>query len=141
MRGDIDVTIEVDGGARVLLPGRMTSETGADRGDANRIQPGIQYVVKDGRLQFKLIAPYKPETVNLRVSVKSVAEKVQVRYVPDLREMIAVGLLESHLEATSSTPTRSCRCARTTASTTSCATSTRNSTAARPALARARPCT
>ncbi|MBI2770285.1 MAG: hypothetical protein HYX47_11730 [Burkholderiales bacterium] len=99
MRGDIDVTIEVDAGARVLLPGRMTSESGADRGDVDRIQPGIQYIVKDGVLQFKLIAPYKPDSVNLRVSVKSLTEKVVIRYVPELRELIAVGLLESHLRS------------------------------------------
>ncbi len=32
VRGDIDVTIEVDAGARVQMPGRATAETGADRG-------------------------------------------------------------------------------------------------------------
>lgn len=99
VRGDIDVTIEVDAGARILLPGRMTSESGADRGDIDRIQPGIQYSAKDGAFQFKLIAPFKPEAVNLRVSVKGVVEKTVVRYVPDLREMIVVGLLESHLRS------------------------------------------
>lgn len=99
VRADVDVTIEVDAGARVQLPGRLASESGADRGDVNRIQPGIQYLVKDGTLRFKLIAPYKPDAVTLRVSVKSVAEKVIVRYVPDLREMIAVGLLEGHLRS------------------------------------------
>jgi hypothetical protein len=99
VRGDIDVTIEVDAGARVQMPGRATAETGADRGDIDRIQPGVQYTVKDGVLQFKLIAPYKPESVNLKVSVKSVTEKVVVRYVPDLREMIVVGLIEGHLRS------------------------------------------
>ncbi len=99
VRGEVDATIEVDSGARILLPGRQTSESGADRGDVNRIQPGVQYVVKDGALQFKLIAPYKPETVTLRVSVKGVAEKVVVRYVPDLRELIAVGLIEGQFRS------------------------------------------
>lgn len=99
VRADVDVTIEVDGGARILLPGRATSETGANRGDIDRIQPGIQYTVKDGVLQFQLIAPYKPDTVNLRISVKGVVEKVVVRYVPELREMIVVGLLEAHLRS------------------------------------------
>lgn len=94
---DVDVSVEVDGGARVLLPGRLTSESGADRGDIDRIQPGVQATAKGGLLQFKLIAPYKPEAVTVRVSVKGVAEKLVVRYVPDLREMIAVGLLEGRL--------------------------------------------
>ncbi|MBX3654807.1 MAG: hypothetical protein KF686_11545 [Ramlibacter sp.] len=99
VREDVDVTIEVDAGARIQLPGRSTSETGADKGDIDRIQPGVQYTVKDGALQFKLIAPYKPDSVNLKVSVKGIAEKVVVRYVPDLREMIVVGLVESHLRS------------------------------------------
>ncbi len=99
VRGDVDVTIEVDGGARVLLPGRVTGEDGTSRGDIDRIQPGVQYTVKDGVLQFQLIAPYKPDAINLRVSVKGVVEKVVVRYVPDLREMIVVGLIEGHLRS------------------------------------------
>lgn len=96
---DIEVTIEVDGGARILLPGRLTSESGADRGDINRITPGIQQTVKNGLLSFKLIAPFKPDPVTLRVSVKGVVEKVVVRYVPDLREFIAVGLIEGRLRS------------------------------------------
>ena len=96
---DIDVTIEVDGGARILLPARLTSESGADRGDIDRITPGIQQTVKNGALQFKLIAPYKPDPVTLKVSVRGVAEKIVVRYVPDLREFIAVGLIEGRLRS------------------------------------------
>lgn len=97
--GDIEVTIEVDGGARILLPGRLTSESGADRGDVDRIAPGIQHLVKNGALSFKLIAPFKPDPVTLRVSVKGVVEKIVVRYVPDLREFIAVGLIEGRLRS------------------------------------------
>ena len=96
---EVDVSIEVDGGARVLLPGRATSESGADRGDIDRIQPGVQTSARAGVLQFKLIAPLKPEAVNLRISVKGTTEKVVVRFVPDLREMIAVGLLEARLRS------------------------------------------
>lgn len=99
IQGDVDVTIEVDGGARVLMPGRLTSESGADRGDIDRITPGVQQTVKNGILQFKLIAPFKPDPVTLRVSVKGVVEKVVVRYVPDLRDFIAVGLVEGRLRS------------------------------------------
>jgi hypothetical protein len=99
IKADVDVTIEVDGGARVLMPGRLTSESGVDRGDIDRITPGIQQTVKNGALQFKLIAPFKPDPVTLRVSVRGVAEKVVVRYVPDLRDFIAVGLLEGRLRS------------------------------------------
>jgi hypothetical protein len=97
LREEIEVTIEVSGGARILMPGRLTSESGADRGDVDRITPGVQAKVTGGVLQFKLIAPYKPEAVNLRVSVRGVSEKVTVRYVPELREMIAVGVIEGRI--------------------------------------------
>ena len=96
---DVDVTIEVDGGGRVLMPGRLTSESGADRADIDRITPGVQQTVKNGALQFKLIAPFKPDPVTLKVSVRGVAEKVVIRYVPDLREFVAVGLLEGRLRS------------------------------------------
>src|SRR6218665_67281 len=91
---DVEVTVGVDGGARLLLPGRKTTEDGISRGDIDRIEPGTQAMVKGGELRFKLIAPYKPESVHLKVSVKGVYDKVTVRYVPELRDMIAVGLLE-----------------------------------------------
>ncbi|MBC7437786.1 MAG: hypothetical protein H7332_17155 [Bdellovibrionales bacterium] len=94
---EVEVTIEVNGGARLLLPGRKTTEDGTGKGDIDRIQPGVQALVKNGELSFKLIAPYKPDAVTLRVSVKGVAEKVVVRYVPELRDIIAVGLVEGRL--------------------------------------------
>lgn len=103
---DVEVTIEVDNGARILLPGRKTSESAADRGDIDRIEPGIQATVKGGVLEFKLIAPYKPDAVNLRVSVKGVVQKAVVRYVPDLRDMIAVGLVEGRLRSDKFDPTQ-----------------------------------
>jgi len=96
---DVDVTIEVDGGARVLMPGRLTSESGADRGDIDRITPGVQQTVKNGALQFKLIAPFSPDPVTVKVSVRGVSEKVVVRYLPDLRDFIAVGLVEGRLRS------------------------------------------
>jgi hypothetical protein len=99
LRGEQEVTIEVNGGARILLPGRLTSESGADRGDVDRITPGVQTKTADGNVSFKLIAPYQPDEVVLRVSVRGVAERAIVRYVPDLREMIAVGLIEGRLRS------------------------------------------
>ena len=99
IKGEVEVTIEVNGGARILLPGRLTSETGADRGDVDRITPGVQAKSKDGALSFKLIAPFQPDAVLVRVSVRGVTQSATVRYVPDLREMIAVGLIEGRLRS------------------------------------------
>lgn len=99
VQGEQFVTIEVNGGARILLPGRLTSESGADRGDIDRITPGVQAKVIDGKLSFKLIAPYQPEVVTVRVSVRGVSERIVVRYVPDLRELVAVGVIEGRLRS------------------------------------------
>ena len=106
IRDEVEVTIEVNGGARVLLSGRMTSESGADRGDINKIEPGVQAKVTGGLLKFKLVAPYKPDTVDLKVSIKGVVAKAVVRYVPDLREMVAVGLLEGRLRSDKFNPSQ-----------------------------------
>ena len=103
---DSEVTIEVDGGARILLPGRLTSESGADKGDIDRIAPGIQQTVKGGTFQFQLVAPFKADPVTLKVSVRGVTEKVVVRYVPDLRDFIAVGLLEGRVRSDKFDPTQ-----------------------------------
>ena len=99
IKDDVEVTIEVNADARILLPGRTTSEWGVDRGDIDRIQPGVQAKAQGGLLQFKLIAPYKPNAVTLRISVKGLVEKVVVRYVPDLRKMMMVGLIEGRLRS------------------------------------------
>ncbi len=99
IKGEQLVTIEVNGGARILLPGRLTSESGADRGDIDRITPGVQAKVVDGVLSFKLLAPYQPDAVTIRVSVSGVSERIVVRYVPDLRDMVAVGLVEGRLRS------------------------------------------
>ena len=103
---DVEITVEVDGGARVLMPGRLTSESGADRGDIDRITPGTQQTVKNGVFQFKLIAPFKSDPVTLKVSVRGASEKVVVRYVPDLRDFIAVGLIEGRLRSDKFDPTQ-----------------------------------
>ena len=99
IKGEQLVTIEVNGGARILLPGRLTSESGADRGDIDRVTPGVQAKVVDGLLTFKLLAPYQPDAVTVRVSVQGVSERIIVRYVPDLRDLVAVGLIEGRLRS------------------------------------------
>ncbi len=99
LASDVELTIEVNNGARILLPGRLTPEAGADRGDVDRVTPGVQAVAKNGVLNFKLIAPFKPEDVSIRVSVRGTVEKTTVRYVPDLREMLVVGLIEGQLRS------------------------------------------
>ncbi|KDB51734.1 hypothetical protein X805_26640 [Sphaerotilus natans subsp. natans DSM 6575] len=95
------LTIEVRGGARVRLPGARTDEGGADRRDADRAVPGTQLRVTGGQARFSLIAPSQPEDVALRLSAGEVEVAGTIGFEPDVREMVAAGLIEGVIGRTS----------------------------------------
>lgn len=90
------VTLEVSGG-RVLLPGARTDEAGPRALDADRSRPGTQWMVDGGSGEFTLLAPMEPQDVRLRVSAAGVSAAGSIRFVPDQRPMLAVGLVEGVL--------------------------------------------
>jgi hypothetical protein len=87
------VTVEASGG-RVQIPGRATSEEGADRADIDRLEPGTQMVVDKGVAEFYLLAPASPGDVTVRVSSGPTEVVGKVTFLPDLRPMIAAGIIE-----------------------------------------------
>ncbi len=89
-----DVTLEVSGGARILVPGRMTSEAGADKADVDRIVPATQLKSVNGEIQVKILAPAQPGDVIIRASVKGRQVDLKLLALPEEREMFAVGLVE-----------------------------------------------
>jgi hypothetical protein len=90
------ITIEHSGG-RVLLDGARTDEAGSRPRDASRELPGVQVQVRGGELRFTLLAPHEPQDVRLRITAgREVAEGV-VSFLPELRPMIASGLVEGVL--------------------------------------------
>lgn len=93
VKAPVFVTIEHSGG-RILLPGARTDELGPRRLDADRTVPGVQWKVENGSGTFTLLAPFEPQDVRLRVSVDGVDASGVVSYVPELRPMVAAGLLE-----------------------------------------------
>ena len=93
--GEVEVTVEVDNGARVLLDTDVPGRPSVDARGVTNTQPGTHTLVSGGKLGFQVLAPYQPADVTVRVTVKSVAQKTVIRYVPELREMIAVGLIEA----------------------------------------------
>ncbi len=93
--GEVDVTIEVDNGARVALDSVKPGSPPVDARGVNNVQPGTHTVVTGGQFSFQLLAPYQPGAVTVRVTVKGAVEKAVIRYVPELREMLAVGLIEA----------------------------------------------
>jgi hypothetical protein len=90
----VDVTVEVNGGARILVPARVTSEAGADKADVDRIVPATQIKSSNGALNFKVLAPAQPGDVTLRVSYKGRQVDLKLIALPEEREMFAVGLIE-----------------------------------------------
>jgi hypothetical protein len=92
LQGPALVTIESD--ARVLLPGAPTDETGPGALDRDRSVPGVQLQVDDGKARFWLLAPATPREVRLRVTAGAASAAGTVSFLPELREMIAVGLVE-----------------------------------------------
>ena len=87
------VTVEHSGG-RVLLPGARTDEFGPRRQDADRVIPGVQLKVEGGVAEFQLLAPFEAQDVRLRLTAGSEEASGTISYVPELRPMIAAGLIE-----------------------------------------------
>ncbi|MED5613521.1 hypothetical protein [Janthinobacterium sp. P210005] len=93
LAGKALLTIEASGG-RILLPGARTDELGPERRDADKVTPGTQLAVENGVATFSLLAPATPQDVLLRVSAGAVAAQGTISFLPELRDMLAVGLID-----------------------------------------------
>jgi hypothetical protein len=91
-------TLEHSGG-RILLPGASTDELGPGRLDADRNTPGVQIKVEAGRAEFHLLAPAEPQDVRLRITAGNEEVSGSVAFVPDLRQLVAAGLIEGVISA------------------------------------------
>lgn len=87
------ITVETSGG-RIQLPEARTDELGPRGLDADRVVPGVQLKVEQGVARFSLLAPMTPQDVRLRVTAGDDSAEGVVSFVPELREMLATGLLE-----------------------------------------------
>jgi len=94
LRGERFATIEHSAG-RVLLAGASTDEGGPGRRDADRATPGVQLKVVDGVAEFQLLAPHAPQDLLLRVTAGKATAQGIVRYVPEMREMLATGFVDA----------------------------------------------
>lgn len=87
------ITIEASDG-RIHLPGAGTDETGPGALDADRVTPGVQMTVEGGKATFWLIAPFRPHDVQLRISAGQHAAEGTISFAPEVRDMVAAGLVE-----------------------------------------------
>jgi hypothetical protein len=103
VQGDALITVEASGG-RVLLPGADTPQFGPASRDIDRNVPGMQFKISGGAGSFSLIAPDVPGDVKLRLTAGAASAEGLVAFDPDVREMLAVGLIEGAIRLSKKDP-------------------------------------
>jgi hypothetical protein len=93
LAGPAFVTVEHSGG-RLRLAGARTDEFGPRALDADRSVPGVQVPVSNGVVQMTLVAPAEAQDVRVRVTAGRQQASGSIAFVPELRPMIAAGLVE-----------------------------------------------
>jgi hypothetical protein len=87
----------------VKLPTLVTMETSLGRFkkldrteglDNDKVEPGNQIMVQNGVGQVTLVAPHEPGDANIRATSGATFVEGRLSFLPDLRPMIAVGLIE-----------------------------------------------
>lgn len=96
VKGETLVTIEHSAG-RVLIAGAKTDELGPGRLDVDKVTPGVQLKVVDGVGNFVLLAPMEPTDVKVRITAGSAVANGTISYLPELRDMVAAGLIDGIL--------------------------------------------
>src|SRR5258708_4151979 len=62
--------------------------------DLDPKEPGTQVFIEGARAEYTLMPPIEPGTSVLRVSSGGVSSEVRIEFVPELRPMLAAGLVE-----------------------------------------------
>lgn len=114
----VEVALSDQNGTRINARTQVTLEV--DRGrwltdDVNPDEPGWQVFVEGGLTRFELASPSSPMEINIRATTGQLAEEAEINFLPDLRPMLAVGLIEGSISFSdndSDTPTGSDRFAR-----------------------------
>ncbi|WP_293777369.1 hypothetical protein [uncultured Oxalicibacterium sp.] len=101
--GDAVVTVEASAG-RIQIPGAPTDEFGPGAKDADRLSRGVQIKVVNGQAEVLLLAPFQPQDVTVRITAGRAQAQGVISFVPELREMLAVGLVEGIIKFDSKSP-------------------------------------
>ncbi len=62
--------------------------------DLDKNEPGIQLFVENGELELPIMSPIEPTEAEVLVSAGDIKGKALLKFVPELRPMIAVGVIE-----------------------------------------------
>ena len=90
--GEVPVLLETTRG-RIVAPG--AAETALESAiDRDRTAVGTQVTVRNGELEFDVVAPGEAGDAVIKLTVGQRQYAVTVAFVPDLRDMIAAGIVE-----------------------------------------------
>ncbi len=86
----------------VLIGSRMPVTLDVSRGvwkvaDLDAQEPGTQVFIEGGEATYELQSTIEPQTANIRASVGVVQGEAKVEFLPDLRPIIAAGIIEGTL--------------------------------------------
>ncbi|MEP1150603.1 MAG: OmpA family protein [Balneola sp.] len=65
--------------------------------DNNSSEPGTQTFIENGVAEFELLSSAQPTTSKVRVNLGVISDEVKIEFLPDLRPLIAAGILEGTL--------------------------------------------
>ena len=92
LTGEVPVLIETTKG-RLVDPGKKNTalEAAIDR---DKTTQGTQAIAQDGKLVVTLVAPAEAGDAVVKVTAGAIAQTIKLSFVPDLRPMIAAGIVE-----------------------------------------------
>jgi large repetitive protein len=67
--------------------------------DSDRNEPGIQTFITDGKAEFFIIPPLEPVQARIKISSGFITAEHNIYFLPDLRPLVANGILEGVLSA------------------------------------------
>ncbi|MES3020815.1 MAG: OmpA family protein [Pseudomonadota bacterium] len=102
-RTPVPVTVRLTDAAGVPVSARtqVTLETEAGRwveADLNPAEAGLQAFIEKGKAVFHLVPPAQAGDVRLRLSASGFQKEAVVTLLPDLRPMLAVGIIEGAID-------------------------------------------
>ncbi|MCC7006725.1 MAG: hypothetical protein IT497_08780 [Ottowia sp.] len=87
------VSVSVDGG-RLLFEGDLSQTIGPEPRNVDRAVRSTQLKVEEGEAYFRLLAPTNPQAVKLRITSGTAIADTTIDFLPELRSMMAIGLIE-----------------------------------------------
>lgn len=101
-RTPVKVTVQLKDAHGVAVSARTPLTLSTDLGrwqteDLDPERPGVQVFLEGGRGEYALLPPSEPGTANIQVASGVLSRTVQLPFLPELRPLIASGILEGRL--------------------------------------------